>query len=45
MFPLIPLPIKEATGLNEKMVSIALGAFPLIPLPIKEATRSVRALQ
>ena len=37
MFPLIPLPVKEATA--SVMRDTAKGRmFPLIPLPVKEAT-------
>ncbi len=36
-FPLIPLPVKEATDLlGSRLVYEKL--FPLIPLPVKEAT-------
>ena len=37
VFPLIPLPIKEATVCESHDGGVAIK-FPLIPLPIKEAT-------
>ena len=37
MFPLIPLPIKEAIGAKQVQTILVSHLFPLIPLPIKEA--------
>ncbi len=38
MFPLIPLPIKEAVQEEQRVFRLTGGLeFPLIPLPIKEA--------
>ncbi len=41
MFPLIPLPIKEAVKGKDGMNEAFDEAFPLIPLPIKEAVMQV----
>ena len=40
-FPLIPLPVKEAT-VEDYDDSNKVISFPLIPLPVKEATSGVR---
>jgi hypothetical protein len=37
MFPLIPLPVKEATS-GAICCDVPALKFPLIPLPVKEAT-------
>ena len=45
MFPLIPLPIKEAIFHQEKLgTDFTHDAFPLIPLPIKEAIAIAKAI-
>ncbi len=41
LFPLIPLPIKEAVALEEAAEYRLAYEFPLIPLPIKEAVHSI----
>ena len=43
MFPLIPLPRKEATE-EGQAVSVSEAVFPLIPLPRKEATPAKRSV-
>ncbi len=42
MFPLIPLPIKEAVSLGVNLGVSSGLPFPLIPLPIKEAVFNFR---
>ena len=44
MFPLIPLPNKEATGFHVNFLTIEVKLFPLIPLPNKEATNIIPSL-
>ncbi len=39
MFPLIPLPVKEAVRIKMEFLPPNIEAFPLIPLPVKEAVR------
>ncbi len=43
LFPLIPLPIKEAVLTAKAFAKIEDKAFPLIPLPIKEAVKMSQA--
>ncbi len=37
LFPLIPLPVKEAVAMAIVCRRFAKSEFPLIPLPVKEA--------